>query len=320
MGFSKTGSSFIQSALALTNLFKFGISYPIDKETQQIAASGKITSGNFWPHDGAIENLIYAFNESKLNKLLISSEAIFDVIGASTSKFIERLRAPFPDTKINALCFVRDPVDHAISVYQQKVKRGGYCGSFRDSLLEYDIIPKCRTVFGRLQDAEVSLKVLNYSNHEKQIVPCIENWLGLPAGTLETPSVERVNRSMTRAELKLQAEFNKYLGKFGSHIVSDPLCNQLPNIKSEIPDIGLKDLSAFVDRMRDDLQKNKLEDFMPSEEVPRVLDAEMYLAQFPILDENHVFGFSAHQIEIFVEAIATSLLELQKVTGRDDLK
>ncbi|MEI6798764.1 MAG: hypothetical protein WCO04_06050 [Pseudomonadota bacterium] len=280
---------------------------------------GKITSGNFWPRAGAIEALVDEFVKSGLDRLLISSESIFDVIGAKETKFIGHLRAFFPDAKINMLCFVRDPVDHAISAYQQMVKRGGYRGSFSGSLLQYDVIPKCRTVFSRLKDADVSFKVFNYSRHEKRIALDIEDWLGLPSGSLETPLVDRVNRSMTRAELKLQSEFNKYFGAFASQIISDPLCNLLPNVKSEIPEISLKELSEFVDRVRDDLQKAKLEDFMPSEEVPLLLDAETYLSQFAVSEQNHVYGFSAHQIEIIVESIATSLHKLKTITDRGDL-
>lgn len=151
-----------------------------------------------------METLIDGFIESRLERLLISSEAIFDIIGAPESKFIGYLREFFPDAKIKALCFVHDPVDQAVSVYQQKVKRGGYCGSFVDSLPEYDVISKCRLVFDRLRDAEVSLSVFNYSRHEKSITTKTENRLGLPSGTLETPLVDRVKRSITKSELKLQ--------------------------------------------------------------------------------------------------------------------
>ena len=208
IGYSKTGSSFIQSSLARTDLTKFDVSYSINQKTRALATAEQITSGNFWPRAGAMETLIDGFIELRLERLLISSEAIFDIIGAPESKFIGHLREFFPDAKIKALCFVRDPVDHAVSVSQQKVKRGGYCGSFVDSLPEYDVISKCRLVFDRLRDAEVSLSVFNYSRHEKSITLKTENWLGLPSGTLETPLVDRVNRSMTRAELKFQLEFS----------------------------------------------------------------------------------------------------------------
>lgn len=82
-------------------------------------------------------------------------------------------------------------------------------------------------------------------------------------------------------------------------------------MKSEIPEINLKELENFVDRMRNDVERVKLDDFMAKEELPRVLDAKTYLAQFAHSDENQVFGLSGRQIEIIVAAIVASVPKLK---------
>ena len=310
LGYSKTGSSYIQSAVAKTDLANHGIAYPIDEPSRKSALSGKITSGNFWPRPGALETIVTCGMKSGLQEMLISSESIFDVAAAPESKFFDHLLSLDPEARIRAICFVRDPIDHAVSVYQQMVKRGGYFGTLGESLDKYDVVQKCVNAFARMHSYGAELTVLNYSRHEKVVLSRMEEWLRVPEGTLERPAVERVNRSLTRAELKFQIEFNKRFGAAASRIVSDPLCNDIPEVESEVPDVELPDVLKFAKRMRAEISSAGFERFMPKDEFPKLPGDKEIRKRFSSSGRERVFGLTSRQIEVLVKEIVLGLPKL----------
>src|SRR5699024_2202324 len=125
--------------------------------------------------------------------------------------------------------FIRDPIEHASSWYQQSIKRAGNTGSI-DSWYETEYIDPIRV--GNIIDLvahepNIDLTVWNYSKRKHDLLALVAQWLDIPADSLATPPHAVVNRSLTSGELEMQRAINRYLGRSG-RLVSDRLCNRLP--------------------------------------------------------------------------------------------
>ncbi|MBW5799002.1 hypothetical protein [Halomonas elongata] len=246
VGHGKTGSSYIQSSLALSRqaLLDKGIDYP-EANSSENARLGKITSGN----GGMLRHIISSNYSSGAEKVLLSSEVLFhDIVDGKLDSLLESLVGSHFES-VNILVFIRDLVEHASSSYQQMVKRGGSTASVEDVFSRYkqpelvaDFIDRCQKLPG------FKITIRNYSNCRKNLLDEVESWVEAPKGILEKPSVENVNRSMTRSELRLQKGVNQYLGKSG-HLVSDRLCNNLPEIESEKALPSEEDQKAMLRRL-----------------------------------------------------------------------
>lgn len=315
IGQPKTGSSYLQSALSLGTdiLARHGISYPIAAEIAEKARAGRITSGNFWPREGALEQVIEAGRRQGLPTLLISSESLFQLISAPKSGFLEDLQAICPEAELHVLCYLRDPVDHAVSVYQQKVKRGGFSGTLSQALEQYSAPNATVRALSRLRAAGATTTVYNYSRHRAELLATFERWLGLPEGvTLPKPAVEQVNRSLTRAEIELQKAFNRHFGQRARQFVSDPLCDEIPDIPSETPALNQADLARFLDRMSEQVSDPAYLELVPEAERPKIGSVETYANRFPAEDQDAPLSFTARQIGVFAEAMCK---ELEKVAA-----
>lgn len=325
IGQAKTGSSYVQSALSLAAsgdrdaLATAGVAYPIAPEIAGEAAKGRISSGNFWPRDGALEAVIAAGRATGLPALLISSEAIFGQIAQAESRFLEALRGLCPDAELRVLCYLRDPLDHAVSGYQQRVKRGGFAGTLADTLNGFAMPDMTVRALSRLRAAGAEVTIYNYSRHADRLLESFEHWLGLPGGTLPTPPTGRINRSLTRAELALQKAFNAHLGARASRLISDPLCNELPDLASEAPLADRDALAAFLERMARAHADPAYCDLVPAAERPRVADLAEAEARFaPQSAAEAGRGLTPAQMAVVAASVAAELGKLDQL--RTDLR
>jgi hypothetical protein len=155
--------------------------------------------------------------------------------------------------------------------------------------------------------AGVDLTVLNYSRHAKELLGSIEGWLGLPLDTLQKPPFDRINRSMTLAELELQRHFNVYFGKGAARFVSDPLCNRLPEIRSEAPSLSREELVIFLARMKQMINESPIAVAAPSPEgyrLPSLDEAiERFTSSTVSASSSYPYAFSSAQLKCIVEAI-----------------
>lgn len=235
IGHQKTGSTFIQNALALSvsDLHKHGIDYPISKQmASQISTNNaRISSGNganilrklisdTLPNDNRSPKLVFS-NESASTELILMDKPA-RVFSQAAKKF----------SKISVLLFIRDPKDHLASMYQQAVKSGGHYGDI-DSYVQNSDLPKdIATLLRILQGiSEISLNVHNYSRHRKHILENVEDWLEAPRGTLRPPSVATVNRGLTKSELRIQRRLNRLIGRPAKNF-SRKMCTFFPNRQS----------------------------------------------------------------------------------------
>ena len=123
IGHSKTGSSYIQSSLALSaaSLREAGIEYP-ELKPLTLAKRGGISSGNLGKDKAFVQTITAeAGRHTKASRLLFSSEWLSLQI-AKDGETLATLQESFD---VTVVLFLREFLAHAISHYGQTVKRGG---------------------------------------------------------------------------------------------------------------------------------------------------------------------------------------------------
>ena len=308
IGHGKTGSSFLQSTLALSQdaLARHEYAYPLAEDVAQKARKGFITGGNLRAKPGEFTTLVQSVPEGAGGKLLISAESLFRYLERNADSFLEEYQQVCAGVPLRILCYLRDPVDHAISAYHQKVKRSGYTKTMGDSLDQYQLPARTIAVLSALRAGGADVTVLNYSRHSKDLLGSLAGWLDLPSGDLTTPNVGRVNRSLTNAELELQRLMNGHLGGQASRFVSDPLCNELPDIRSETPPLSRDALEGFLTRMRHEIATPEYQALVPETERPQVGEVADHIGRFPA--DSGQLTFTPEQLRVFVDSVSRVLL------------
>ena len=321
VGHGKTGSSYAQSSLALSRseLSKYDISYPISGRTESEAMKGYISSGNFNPNKENLSQFLAEKCQEIGTNLLISNEGLF--VPEIHNDFLCQLKKNFPDTAIEILLFIRNPYEHAQSLYQQIVKRSGYVGSFDEYLCSLNsnrlILVKRFIKIAKEYNANLTIK--NYSRCKDFILNCFEDWLGVKKGTLVVPPVKNVNRSLTLSELYLQKSFNYHLSdKYkSSRFISDELCNKIPELKSEKPVASANAKSFFYKRIESDLKK--LNSLLPESE--KYLFSEDHID----MDQDEIefpdsYTFNKKQIDIIAHSISREIIRLNELSKVEKIK
>ena len=238
VGQDKTGSSFIQSALAnsIYSLKECGIYYPTNPNILK-AKSGKISSGNGVLLENLGSTKFDKLSSIAAKKFLFSSEMLFRKLTepAYFDNINSELRDRLGFESINLLLFIREPSDHLGSAYGQSIKRGGYFGSIAEFSEKYSKHINAVRRFVQFcydNQQQVRLSTVNYSKQGPKALEIIENWLDIPSRTLQSPKSSIVNRSMTFAELEFQKLANKKYGA-SARLLSDKLCHYLPLIKPD---------------------------------------------------------------------------------------
>lgn len=302
VGHGKTGSSYLQSALALSQdaLRDNGIFYSLN-EVGRRAAQGKITSGN--------GNLLDGFLKSSREEVggkegggsfLFSSEVLFhQMLTGKGEKLLELIENQSFE-KVKVLLFVRDPLEHASSSYQQSIKRGGGIKSFDEFIDKYSQPKLVCDFISRIHSLNsIELTIKNYSKKREDIVGVLSHWLGVRKSSFTLPAVENINRSMTHSEIYLQREFNKNLGPCG-HLISDPLCETLPEIKSDrfVPSLGAQ--KRMLARLEKPMME--VESFMGDRE-------DCYSRELVDLvsDFDGKVSFDVSQVEVFAKSLSRAI-------------
>tara|TARA_A200000159_G_scaffold52201_2_gene48148 strand:+ start:5163 stop:6095 length:933 start_codon:yes stop_codon:yes gene_type:complete len=248
VGQDKTGSSFIQSTLAnsIEVLKQANICYPINKKVMQ-ASKGKISSGNA----GLLLNLADVVKLDNSDKYLFSSEKLFRTLfDDAHMNAIQNLKEALGITKIKVLLYIREPLEHFSSAYQQAIKRGGYTESVQEFVKLYahtkkvcDFVTKCNNT------PDVDLTVINYSDQKHKLINTLEKWLAIESGKLIEPTMKRVNRSLSLGELEFQRVANEFFGKKAS-ILADRLCETLPEIAAQQVVITEESQQLVLDKVK----------------------------------------------------------------------
>lgn len=308
IGHNKTGSSYLQSVLSLNKslLNEHGFDYPIAESLHEKAAKGRVTSGN---HNEFLSwSDLNAFEKHK--KIIFSSEMFF--MHLRNSDFQRHFDAVLKDRGVefvNILLFVRDPLDLECSGYQQKVKGDGYIGDLEGYIKNSNYFERLDSALNFLDSSSVNLEIYNYSIDKESIVEILERWLGLGHVKLEIPDQQIINRSLTRSELKLQAEINQVIreNKRLSYQFSRDLVEGLPNIVADKVRPAIEAQEAYWDMHSETIQR--LNARLPEH---ARFSRERDIQEPNLSASNLEYGFSGEQIRFLGDFIADLLLCSEK--------
>ncbi|MEM6899297.1 MAG: hypothetical protein AAF583_05975 [Pseudomonadota bacterium] len=262
IGHGKTGSSYLQAVLAqsLVPLEKEGFTYPVN-DSVHAAQKNRVSAGNagvlLSPHIKTLDTDTWRADVSRneRRKYLFSGEAIFYRLanGTAQDRILEILSS-HNITKIFILAFIRNPVEHVWSAYQQFVQKQGFAGPVDVVLGAYKEPHAVRALleeqFG-LPNTEV--RVVNYSANRTRIVDTLADWLRVPRRGLNSPAANKINRSLTDFELALMRSLNAEFGQRASSI-ADELIRRFPDLNAGPIRAPSHLIEAMLDRLADDLQ------------------------------------------------------------------
>ncbi|QDH71029.1 sulfotransferase [Marilutibacter alkalisoli] len=305
-GHGKTGTSYIQGAIieSLDRLNARGIEYPIAERTKKRALEGLVTHGNIRPVTGAFTECI-GFSTADLagSRLLISSESIFKTLH---TELLDEIRAQYPKTPISALLLVRDPVGNVASSYQQAVKKGFKGVSFKKYLRAFNQPKKAVAFYLACKASGIDIRVESFSRNKSNLLEIVGDWLGVPEGTLVSPKMNVINRSLTRSEMYFQSALNDLL-PYKAAFLSEALCSKLPDIRHDNPKESRDTLETFAARMRADIE---VANELFGKELYCLDSIEPYVGD----EEHEPLAFSQEQLDVIASAIAEKFLALEAGT------
>ncbi|WP_428929784.1 hypothetical protein [Marinibacterium sp. SX1] len=309
IGLGKTGSSYIQSSLALSAdaLRDRGICYPSAGRQHERALAGDVNVGNLPPTkgrgfhtDGSYDAAVDAAEMGDCTRLVFSNEGLFSSI--VNQNLWPEIRARAAQVPTHLLLFIRDPLDHALSAYKQGVK-GGLSKPIEGFLEGYAVPRQVDRFLDLAGEAPVTVTVRNYSRHRKTLLAETEAWLDLAPGQLAIPAKAQVNRSLTRAEECIQIAFNRHVGRRARLFVADALSNELPHIRSEMPYVAPDALAAFLDRMQE--MTAPVNARLPEGEGFGVPTPDEARALLPDAEDAGQYSLTEEQIEVLARNMAS---------------
>lgn len=312
IGHGKTGSSWIQACLRLNReaLASQGIVYARGDDAF-VTESLQITSGNavtLFQSKASFSQSLADNPVAKDQSLLYSSENIIQLFLESNGEdYLEEIASKYGFENIEILLFIRNPISLAVSFWQQRTKRRGNHQVMLSNLHEHpeigwDIVFYADDLLHRLKKCtHVVLTIRNFSYCSGNLMDEVAGWLKVPEHTLGLLPPARINRSLTMSELIFQTSLNKVLGRSGG-LLSDPLCEKLPDIVSEkiLPSLQVQE--ALWLQLQETI--NRLNEQIPAEhqyqcdiQHPEPLPGE--------------FTFTRQQIEIIAESLGNEILTLR---------
>lgn len=297
-----TGSSFIQAVLAnsVDALAAEGIGYRPGKAAQ--AGGWTVSSGN-----GAVLDRMDARpGRFQMPGTLFSSESLAERLTTEPA-FRDRLARICEAngvTEVRILMFVRDPVAHAESSYQQQVKRFRATYDVSEGFRNFRMPALARQFLETdLGLPSTEMTVLNFDRHRGGLRNVLARFLGVAPEVLADPGRRGVNRSMTRAELALLRAMNGPL-KQGAGFLAEELCNRLPETPPDHQFPPVEEQEAMVARLQPDM--DAVNDYLLPEETYRV----QYVRRPRKWPET---TFSPEQIQVIGEVTGGTVSEARRM-------
>ncbi len=241
VGHGKTGSSWLQSWLAcnsklLEDLYglRYPMNCPVSGHRDQAAALGRFSMGNGYVLDPWLNGTLNPKSIIQLVQGLPSDGALLFSCEQWMKSLPERsdvlnlLANELGVEKIEFWLLVRDPLEHACSLYGQMVKAHGFTGSLADWLTIYDLPKYIRTFLDKYSD----INVTHYGQAKDRLELELLTWLGLPLAQGDCwiqPPCKRVNRSLDINELIFLRTLNTIIGG-RSRPISMRLVEDLPDL------------------------------------------------------------------------------------------
>ena len=242
IGHGKTGTSAIQSALAIASddLSRQGISYPIQQSLRDRASRLEITSGNWEPTSEAslTDQLLSITNNNRDDEaIILSSESLFWLI----PDLIHDKNNWENHIDIHIILAVREIEEMLSSEYQQRVKRHGDAMPLEQFLRARHFVSshhaKAAEIIELISQENITNTIINYSQHKRDISELIFKIIGAeqlyPADQMAGAII---NRSLSRKELEILITINAlYFSRFPwiSTRISDALIKSQPKLEAQ---------------------------------------------------------------------------------------
>ena len=304
VGHGKTGSTYLQNTFSKNTgrLLEHGIHYPNPKPVAY-ADNGGRNSGNT---RGASETLAaleaYLADASKTaENLFVSGEVLFHNLPKLRTDEGDPAALPAMIAKLGfdrtcILLFIRDPLDHAASVWQQTVKNHGLTERLERFLFrkKANAPGLARHFLHAMQDmSNTQIEIHNYSRVRSRLIEVATDWLGLPAGTLAPPKLAVHNRGMTTAELAFLQILNR-VDTDAARTLADALRHRVPRVDAPKIPAQMPAQQRFLREIRPDM------DWINA----RVPEAHAYRADLlPTPEAGGALNLSADQIAVIVDVL-----------------
>lgn len=223
IGTEKTGSSYLQKVCALNRswLEQSGIYFPSGGRDETLITKGTVSPGNArelaelieageWDKvEDWLEKRIELSRGRSCNSLLLSHELLFACFARKgvIENLLERVRK-FGVEQVSALLFVRDPVDHAISLYKHRGK-SGIIGSLREWIRSrYSTAIELADLIDVFDHNLICMNARKYRKDSNYLLAAFfKDWLGIGEPPLLPEGL--VNPSLTFSEIELLRKLAK---------------------------------------------------------------------------------------------------------------
>lgn len=264
VGHGKTGSSFLQSWWAVNRSAlaeAAQLLYP-QAAGDARAQAGEFSMGNGTLLDQALQSCQepgawqlwwrkLQQGEQRLRGVLFSAERWTRHLPGQRDALLAMADA-CGIVRIRLWLLVRDPQDHAPSVYGQMVKRHSFTGSY-DHWLDIYNFPEALLTFletFQAQPDRFDLQVDHYARQKHFLLDVMLTWLALPPDRpWQQPGQSTVNRSLTADELLLMRWLNGRLGARAA-VVGEHLVDRLPGLTPARLQASAEVSDRFVERWR----------------------------------------------------------------------
>ena len=304
IGHGKTGTSYIQSVLALNIelLSSLGITYP-EAKTLKGAVLGEVTAGHSKIFDSYFaEDLPFDGKDT----ILLSGEFFFrSLLTRYEGKLVDKLAKEYD---LTVVCFTRDLMEYSISGWSEVLKAGGYVEDI-DTFLRnnvHSIHSFLNTWIDKSKELGFKLILKNYSKHKDDLLETFFNSINLPINDLVLPSKKRINRRLTHTETEYQRLFNQmsfngmFLEQGKSELQSFPstrlLMKEFPEIKVDRIKMSQRTYDAVVEANQDSFKK--INEYLPIEESLEYGSMELY-----VRGPNDIKPMPTYAIEKLAESI-----------------
>jgi len=214
IGHDKTGSSYLQRLLAVSraHLHTNGFSYPVETHKAVLADMGHVSTGNgnmLLRAPGRISPPLGSHGA------LLSHEGFFTALAEDFTRTVMQLRQACMElgvSRIKVLLFVRNPIAHAGSLYQQEVRYKGLTQDPDHYFAQYQRPNIVWRVLRQLQACkDIHVRIENYSHIKTQLAAVLADWLGIDQSVFERHPNTIVNRGCTCRELHSLRRLNASL-------------------------------------------------------------------------------------------------------------